>query len=195
MPDGRIYPLTRTRRPEKGLPDNKIIRYFSKTQKVAWAVQICELYWTLSQQGKITRIPNILQIGTLRRLRWPVYGGRQRTSVQPTSSVHTLSLRGADNPSSRYQSPDFASRHAAEWFPIRTAKPCYQSQLLPLLMMSRVVYAERWGVCDSALLSHTSHADVMEESQVMRYIYGVIRNCAETATRHGTQVQASRSLS
>src|SRR5262249_4735897 len=44
LPDGRIYPLTRTRRPEKGLPDNKIIRYFSKAQKAAWAVQICELF-------------------------------------------------------------------------------------------------------------------------------------------------------
>src|SRR5215467_12638140 len=75
--------------------------------------------------------------------------------MQPTSCIYSLSLSGADNPSSRYQSPDFASRHAAEWFHIRTEKPCYQSQLLPLLMMSRVVYAERWVVCDSAL--HSQH--------------------------------------
>jgi hypothetical protein len=61
LPDGRIYPLTRTRRPEKGLPDNKITRYFSKTQKAGWAVQICELYWTQPQSGKITRTPMLLE--------------------------------------------------------------------------------------------------------------------------------------
>jgi hypothetical protein len=44
------------------LPDNKITRYFSKTQKAGWAVQICELCWTPSQSGKITRIPNALHI-------------------------------------------------------------------------------------------------------------------------------------
>jgi transposase len=59
LPEGRIYPLTGTRCPEKGLPDNKITRYFSKTQKAAWAVQICELYWTHPQSGKITRTPDI----------------------------------------------------------------------------------------------------------------------------------------
>ena len=32
--------------------------------------------------------------------------------------------------------PGFASRHAAEWFPIRTEKPCYQSQLFPLHRVS-----------------------------------------------------------
>src|SRR5262245_51944361 len=47
--------------PEKGMPDNKITRYFSRAQKVVWTVQICELCWTLPQQGKITRIPNILR--------------------------------------------------------------------------------------------------------------------------------------
>jgi hypothetical protein len=33
----------------------------------------------------------------------PAYGGRKSTSVQPTASIHTLSVSGADNPSSRYQ--------------------------------------------------------------------------------------------
>ena len=33
----------------------------------------------------------------------PVSGGRKSTSVQPTSSIHHLSLRGTGNPSSRYQ--------------------------------------------------------------------------------------------
>ena len=28
---------------------------------------------------------------------WPACGGRKSTSVQPTSSIHTLFLRGADN--------------------------------------------------------------------------------------------------
>jgi hypothetical protein len=32
-----------------------------------------------------------------------VYGGRTSTLVQPPSSIHTLSLRGADNPSSQNQ--------------------------------------------------------------------------------------------
>ena len=57
LPDGRIYPLTGTRRPEKGLPDNKITLYFSKTPKAARAVHICELYRTHRRQGKITRTP------------------------------------------------------------------------------------------------------------------------------------------
>jgi hypothetical protein len=33
----------------------------------------------------------------------PAYGGCKSTSVQPTSYIHTLSLRGADNPSSQYR--------------------------------------------------------------------------------------------
>ena len=32
----------------------------------------------------------------------PAYGGRKSPSVQSTSSIHTLSVRGADNPASRY---------------------------------------------------------------------------------------------
>ena len=63
LPDGRIYPLTGTRRPEKGLPDNKITRYFSKTPKAARAVQICELCRTHRRQGKITRTPKKPQHG------------------------------------------------------------------------------------------------------------------------------------
>jgi hypothetical protein len=31
----------------------------------------------------------------------PAYGSRKSTIVQPTSSIHTLCLSGADNPSSR----------------------------------------------------------------------------------------------
>ena len=54
--DGRIYPLTRTRRPEKGLPGNKTTHYFSKAQKAAWAVQQGELCRTHLRQGKITRL-------------------------------------------------------------------------------------------------------------------------------------------
>ncbi len=50
--------------------------------------------------------------GTLHHIiRWnlenPAYGGRKSTLVQPPSSLHPLSVRGADNPSSRYQSPWF----------------------------------------------------------------------------------------
>jgi hypothetical protein len=37
----------------------------------------------------------------------PAYGGHQNTSVQPASYIHTLSLSGADNPSSRYHPPRF----------------------------------------------------------------------------------------
>src|SRR5262245_39382689 len=37
----------------------------------------------------------------------PAHGCRKSTSVQPTSSLHTLSLRGADNPSFRSHSPRF----------------------------------------------------------------------------------------
>ena len=33
------------------------------------------------------------------------YKGRKSTSVQPPSSIYILSLRGADNPSSRYHLP------------------------------------------------------------------------------------------
>jgi hypothetical protein len=36
-------------------------------------------------------------------IHYPAYGGRKSTSVQPPSSIHTLSLRGTDNPASRYQ--------------------------------------------------------------------------------------------
>jgi len=57
--DGCIYPSTGARRPEKGVPDNKITHYFSKTQKATWAVQICELCWMYTQSGKITRTPKI----------------------------------------------------------------------------------------------------------------------------------------
>jgi hypothetical protein len=41
-------------------------------------------------------------------LRWRVaLGGCKSTFVQPASSIHTLSLRGADNPSSRNHPPRF----------------------------------------------------------------------------------------
>jgi hypothetical protein len=60
-------------------------------------------------------------------------------------------------PLSGISPPAFASRHRAEWFHIRTAKLCYQSQLLPLFRMSRVVYTQRWVFCDRVLLSqHTA---------------------------------------
>ena len=54
--------------------------------------------------------PILIDIG--RRLRAvptipPAYGGRRSTSVQPSSSIHNLSLCGADNPSSRNQPPRF----------------------------------------------------------------------------------------
>jgi hypothetical protein len=39
--------------------------------------------------------------------------------------------------------PDFASRHVAEWFHIRTEKLYYQSQLFTLQMVSRFVYIKR----------------------------------------------------
>ena len=41
------------------------------------------------------------------RLSNPCIGGRKSTGVQPTSYIHTLSLRGADNPFSRYHPLQF----------------------------------------------------------------------------------------
>ena len=61
--------------------------------------------------------------------------------------------------------PDFASRHAAEWVHIRTEKLCYQSQLLPLLRMSRVVYATRWVFATVPFSPNTPQAGCMERAK------------------------------
>jgi hypothetical protein len=42
----------------------------------------------------------------------PAYGGRKSPSVQPPSSIHNLSLRGADDPSSGSTAQMFRNRHS-----------------------------------------------------------------------------------
>ena len=52
----------------------------------------------------------------------PAYEGRRSTTVQPTSYKHTLSLRSADNPSTRYHPPRFYLWTRMRVIPYKTEK-------------------------------------------------------------------------
>jgi hypothetical protein len=52
----------------------------------------------------------------------PAHGCRKSTSVQPTFSIHTLSLRGADNPSSRNHPLRVSPRKGSNQVPYKTEK-------------------------------------------------------------------------
>jgi hypothetical protein len=100
----------------------------------------------------------------------PAYRGRKNTSVQPPSSLHTLSLRGVDNPASGITLADSASRHVAEWFHRSPEKRCFiranylffrgsaELSILNARFLPAIVVEEKTRVfCDSALLSqHTT---------------------------------------
>ena len=68
---------------------------------------------------------------------------RKSASGQHTSYHHNLSVGGADNPSSRSHLPRFASRHAAEWFPIRQKKKCSRNRFSHSLNNLRFLRLQR----------------------------------------------------
>jgi hypothetical protein len=64
--------------------------------------------------------------------RLPTYGNK--STLQPTSSIHILSLRGADNPSSRYHPPRFRLWTQGRVVPYKTEKEMLPE---PLFSMAR----------------------------------------------------------
>src|SRR5262249_23901969 len=63
--------------------------------------------------------------------RIPAYGGRYSTGGQADSSLHTLSLRGTDNPSSRYQLAWFYLSTRGSVGPYKIAKEMLPEPLFP----------------------------------------------------------------